>query len=94
MTKIDDLPMDNYMHASALTSSLTLAGNPCVAIPCGLDHTGMPFGLQLVGPMHGDWFTLGVAAALEDLFSNDPDLERPAPDLRKLTEGVRRGAGS
>jgi len=94
VTKIDDLPMDNYMHASALTSSLTLAGNPCVAIPCGLDHTGMPFGLQLVGPMHGDWFTLGVAAALEDLFSNDPDLERPSPDLRKLTEGVRRGAGS
>ena len=94
VTMIDDLPMDNYMHASALTSSLTLAGNPCAAIPCGFDHTGMPFGLQLVGPMHGDWFTLGVAAALEQLFSSDLDLARPVPDLSRLTDGTHQGAGS
>ena len=91
---IDDLPMDNYMHASALTSSLTLAGNPCAAIPCGFDHTGMPFGLQLVGPMHGDWFTLGVAAALEQLFSSDLDLARPVPDLSRLVDGTHQGSGS
>ena len=76
--------MRNYMHASALTSALTLTGNPCLAMPCGLDHTGMPFGLQIVGPMHGDSFILSVARALEGVFAGDARLARPLPDLEKL----------
>ena len=84
VTKINGQPMHNYMHASALTSALTLTGNPCLAMPCGLDHTGMPFGLQIVGPMHGDSFILGVAKALEDVFAGDARLARPVPDLEKL----------
>jgi Asp-tRNA(Asn)/Glu-tRNA(Gln) amidotransferase A subunit family amidase len=84
ITQINGQPMRNYMHASALTSALSLTGNPCVAMPCGLDHTGMPFGLQIVGPMHSDRFTLGVAAALERVFAGDALLCRPVPDLDKL----------
>ncbi len=84
VTEINGQPMSNYMHASALTSALTLTGNPCVSMPCGLDHTGMPFGLQIVGPMHGDRFTLGVAKALEGVFAGDPALDRPTPDLEKI----------
>ncbi len=84
VTEINGQPMRNYMHASALTSALTLTGNPCVSMPCGLDHTGMPFGLQIVGPMHGDRFTLGVAKALERAFADDPLLARPIPDLEKI----------
>ena len=84
VTEINGQPMDNYMHASALTSALTLTGNPCVAMPCGLDHTGMPFGLQIVGPMHGDRFTLGVAKSLERVFAGDKLLARPVPDLEKI----------
>ncbi len=84
VTAINNQPMRNYMHASALTSALTLTGNPCVSMPCGLDHTGMPFGLQIVGPMHGDSFTLGVAKALERQFAGDKLLARPVPDLEKI----------
>ena len=84
VTEVNNVPMKNYMHASALTSALTLMGNPCVSTPCGLDHTGMPFGLQICGPMHGDAFTLGVARALERVFMRDPELARPVPNLAKL----------
>ena len=84
VTEVNGVPMRNYMHASALTSALTLMGNPCVSTPCGRDHTGMPFGLQICGPMHGDAFTLGVARALEDLFAGNPDLDRPVPDLETI----------
>ena len=84
VTEVNNVPMKNYMHASALTSALTLMGNPCVSTPCGVDHTGMPFGLQICGPMHGDAFTLGVARALERVFMRDPELARPVPNLAKL----------
>jgi Asp-tRNA(Asn)/Glu-tRNA(Gln) amidotransferase A subunit family amidase len=84
VTEINGEPMKNYMHASGLTSALTLMGNPCVSIPCGLDHTAMPFGLQICGPMKGDAFTLGAARALERLFAADPELARPVPDLAAL----------
>lgn len=84
VTEVNNVPMKNYMHASALTSSLTLMGNPCVSTPCGLDHTGMPFGLQICGPMHGDAVALGVAAALERVFAGDPELARPVPNLEKI----------
>ncbi|WP_439578327.1 amidase [Elioraea sp.] len=84
VTEINGERMKNYMHASGLTSALTLMGNPCVSIPCGLDHTGMPYGLQICGPMKGDAFALGAAHALERLFAADPDLARPVPDLTGL----------
>jgi len=84
VTHVDNVPMKNYMHASALTSSLTLMGNPCVSMPCGVDHTGMPFGLQICGPMHGDSFSLGVAQALERVFAGDPELARPVPNLERI----------
>ena len=84
VTEINGVPMKNYMNSSALTSSLTLMGNPCVSTPCGVDHTGMPFGLQICGPMHSDAFTLGVARSLERVFENDWELARPLPDLEKI----------
>ena len=84
VTEVNGVPMKNYMNASALTSSLTLMGNPCVSTPCGVDHTGMPFGLQICGPMHADAFTLGVARSLERVFENDWELARPLPDFESI----------
>ena len=84
-TEIDGVPMTNYVQWAALTSALTVVGNPITAMPCGLDPTGMPFGIQVVGPSHGDRFTLGVAHALEQLFSRDPLLKAPVADLSALS---------
>jgi amidase len=87
-TEIDGAPMANYMHWGAMTSTLSVTGHPVVALPCGRDAEGTPFGLQIVGPIHRDRFLLGVAHALERLFQRDPVLARPLPDLDRL-----RGAG-
>ncbi len=86
VTAVDGIPMENYMQASAITSAITLTGYPAVAVPCGYDHTGAPFGFQIVGPKNRDMFTLAVAATLERLFAGDADLAAPVPDIEKWRE--------
>lgn len=81
---IDGAPVENYMAWLALSASLTVVGNPVVALPCGLDAQGTPFGLQVVGPLHGDHRLLSTAAALEEAFTTDPQLARPSPDFEML----------
>lgn len=91
-TEIDGRPMTNYVHWAALTSALTVVGHPVVALPCGLDPQGTPFGIQVVGPMYDDRFTLGAAHALEQLFGADPRLARPVPSLAAVAgSGSRPG---
>ncbi|MCC7426515.1 MAG: amidase [Alphaproteobacteria bacterium] len=82
--EIDGRPTRSYFHWLALAYGPSLIGHPAIAIPCGLDRSGMPFGLQIVGPRGGDRFLLGVAAALERHFSAHPTLMRPSPDLTQL----------
>ena len=83
-TEVDGQAMRNYYHWLALTYIPTLATNPALALPCGLDEAGMPFGLQLIGPLRGDAQLLAVAAALEHAFATDLALRRPRPDLQAL----------
>jgi Asp-tRNA(Asn)/Glu-tRNA(Gln) amidotransferase A subunit family amidase len=83
-TEINGQKMDHYISASGITAGLTLTGHPVVALPCGYDHTGTPFGFQIVGRRHDDRFLLGAAQALEALFATNPVLARPDPDLSKL----------
>jgi Asp-tRNA(Asn)/Glu-tRNA(Gln) amidotransferase A subunit family amidase len=80
-THINGEPLRTYFHWFALTYGLTLTAHPVAVIPCGLDHTGMPFGLQLCGPMGQDRFVLGAAAALERFLGETPELARPVPPM-------------
>jgi amidase len=82
--EINGEKMENYMDASLIRSALTLTGHPVVAIPCGYDHIGLPFGLQLVGKRRGDLELLKIAMALETTFSHTANLKRAIPDLEKL----------
>jgi Asp-tRNA(Asn)/Glu-tRNA(Gln) amidotransferase A subunit family amidase len=75
-----------YFHWLAPTYGITLTGHPCISIPCGLEPTGTPFHLQIVGPHYGDRFTLGVAHALEQYMAHVPALARPLPDLEALSK--------
>jgi Asp-tRNA(Asn)/Glu-tRNA(Gln) amidotransferase A subunit family amidase len=81
---VDGQAMRNYYHWLALTYIPTLATNPALALPCGVDEAGMPFGLQLIGPLRGDARLLAMASALEQAFAADPALRRPKPDLQAL----------
>jgi Asp-tRNA(Asn)/Glu-tRNA(Gln) amidotransferase A subunit family amidase len=57
------------------------------AIPCGVDHAGMPFGLQVIGANGADARVLEVAHALEQVLAAYSDTARPVPDATKLLYG-------
>ncbi|MHB0773836.1 amidase family protein [Bradyrhizobium sp. 1.29L] len=94
--EVDGNPIENYMAWLNLTASITVVGHPVVALPCGTDEVGLPFGIQIIGPNHGDRHLLSAARALEHLFSTDRQLARPVPKFATLknvqsscrTEGI------
>ena len=88
LAEMDGKPLDNYYHWLALTYVITLVTNPAISMPCGVDHKGMPFGLQVVGPFRGDRALLGAAHAMEQAFNAIAALRRPLPDIGKLTQPV------
>lgn len=80
---IDGQPQRNYYEWLSLTYLVTLATHPAIALPCGRDEAGMPFGLQAIGPLHRDGRLLSMAAALEAQFAGS-GLPRPRPDMTRL----------
>lgn len=82
--EVDGKPQQNHYRWLALTYVVTLATNPAITMPCGVDARGMPFGLQVVGPFRGDLRLLAAAQALEQAFAADPRLRRPRPELARL----------
>jgi Asp-tRNA(Asn)/Glu-tRNA(Gln) amidotransferase A subunit family amidase len=83
---VDARQMRNYYQWLALTYVVTLATNPALSLPCGRDERGMPFGLQVIGRLHGDVQLLGAARALEQAFAGSQQLARPRPDVEGLRE--------
>jgi amidase len=81
---LDGATLANYYRWLALTYYVTLTTNPSIAIPCGADHRGMPFGLQVTGRFRGDVALLDAAEAMEAAFAHLPDLARLKPDAAKL----------
>ncbi len=82
--EVNGRKMQNYMDASLIRSALTLTGHPILALPCGRDHLGLPFGVQLVGRRRGDLDLLRIALALETKLSKINSLQRPQPNLEVL----------
>jgi amidase len=76
--------MPTYMRWLALSYALTTALPAAAVIPCGVDHLGMPFGIQVVGPNGSDGLVLEVAHALEQVLATNAETARPIPDLAKL----------
>jgi Asp-tRNA(Asn)/Glu-tRNA(Gln) amidotransferase A subunit family amidase len=82
--EINGTKLDTYFEWLAMTWGLTIPGNPVTCIPCGLDPTGTPFGIQVCGRHYEDRFVLGVAKALESCLAGTPETARPVPDLKAL----------
>jgi Asp-tRNA(Asn)/Glu-tRNA(Gln) amidotransferase A subunit family amidase len=71
--------MATYMSWLAITYAPTMALACAVALPCGVDHRGMPFGIQLLGPPGADARLIEAAHALESVLAADPATARPIP---------------
>lgn len=83
--EVDGKKMQNYYEWLSLTYMMTLATNPAVSLPCGVDEKGMPFGLQMIAPLRQDGRLMQMAHAVEQAFAHDARYARPQPDLNKLT---------
>lgn len=58
-------PMDTYHRWMEVVIPVTMAGCPAMSVPVGFNRDGLPMGLQIVGPNHGEWGLLELAFAYE-----------------------------
>ena len=72
--KTDD-PLSMYL-SDIYTVPVNIAGLPALSMPCGLDDSGLPVGVQLIGPAFGEQAILNIAYAYEKI-GGFPD-EKPA----------------
>ncbi|MBI2914407.1 MAG: Asp-tRNA(Asn)/Glu-tRNA(Gln) amidotransferase subunit GatA [Firmicutes bacterium] len=77
--KVDD-PLKMYL-SDICTITANLAGIPAVSVPCGSSSTGLPVGLQLMGPPFSEELLLRAALAVElgAKMSGDFNRERDKP---------------
>lgn len=73
--------MPTYMRWLAITYAPTVALSCGVALPCGVDHLGLPFGIQVLGRNGADAKVLQVALALEQVLAANQETARPVPKL-------------
>jgi Asp-tRNA(Asn)/Glu-tRNA(Gln) amidotransferase A subunit family amidase len=81
--EIDGQKMDIYYRWLALCYRGSLTGAPSITLPCGRDAAGMPFGLQVLGPMRGDDRLLSAAKAMENLFEHSEQTARPLANMAR-----------
>jgi amidase len=64
--QVDDLEIPYFQQVfwAGLTG---IAYLPSTVVPTGLDETGLPIGIQIIGPEYADLITIGVARQLERL---------------------------
>ncbi len=59
------------------TYPFNMTRSPAATVPVGLQSSGLPIGLQLIGPQHGDLVVLRTAAALEAALNLDAEMLAP-----------------
>lgn len=57
-------PLQMYL-ADVYTTAANLAGVPAISVPCGLSSSGLPIGLQLLGPHFSETMLFQAARAVE-----------------------------
>lgn len=58
-------PYAGWPDWTPFTYPFNLTQQPAASVPCGLTAAGLPVGLQIIGPVHGDRIVLQAAAAFE-----------------------------
>lgn len=60
--------MNTYVDWIAPTFVLSLAGLPIASVPCGLDSSGMPVGMQIVGRPRDEETALAMAGRAQEVW--------------------------
>lgn len=61
------IEFETYVDWLLIVAAITLCACPAISIPCGLTKSGLPVGLQVVGPNRGDAKLLSGAAFIESV---------------------------
>ncbi|MGA1624947.1 MAG: amidase [Prochlorothrix sp.] len=62
---VNDTPLSNIIDYLKITYTISLTGLPAVSIPCGWTDTGLPIGMQLIGPPQRETSLLQFAHGLQ-----------------------------
>jgi amidase len=65
VSEIDGQVFDRYFMWQRMACRLTMTCHPILVTPGGFTEAGMPFGLQVVGPMRGEHKLLSLGNAIE-----------------------------
>jgi aspartyl-tRNA(Asn)/glutamyl-tRNA(Gln) amidotransferase subunit A len=63
--EISDPKADDILPAVRNTSPFNVNGLPSISVPCGFTSTGLPIGMQIIGPPGGDAVVLQLAHVYE-----------------------------
>ena len=64
-TEINGVPMTDYLDWMASAYLISATGCPALSVPAAFSQGGLPIGVQLVGPHHGDFAVLQAGHAFE-----------------------------
>ncbi|KAB0268419.1 amidase [Microvirga brassicacearum] len=62
---------DRWQVAVPYTVPFNLTGQPAASLPCGLSASGLPIGLQVIGPRFAEGLVMRVSQALESAIGFD-----------------------
>ncbi|MDM7853912.1 amidase [Cellulomonas alba] len=65
--EVDGSPLERYYDWQALATRLALTAHPVLALPAGFTTSGLPYGMQLAGPLGSDRRLLALGDRLESI---------------------------
>jgi aspartyl-tRNA(Asn)/glutamyl-tRNA(Gln) amidotransferase subunit A len=83
-TRYHSAEFDRWRHAAPFTVPFNLTGQPAASIPCGISDSGLPIGLQIVGPRFADHLVLRASRA----FESASHMNQTHPRLRASVDGL------
>ena len=69
LERCDGYEFPNYVEWLSIAYAPTLASAPALSLPCGFTASGLPVGLQIVGPTNADGAVIAGAKALETILN-------------------------
>ncbi|WP_228408782.1 amidase [Profundibacter amoris] len=77
----DGQVFSSYLDWLAIAYAVTLVSLPALSLPCGFTKTGMPVGLQMIGPARSEAAVLSYALVLEEALALDIGIVKPTQQV-------------